>query len=151
MPVEEYVPAADAGPEALEAAQYDWLRRHGQERGCIDAALSALRDDLDRRVHPSSVVDPAATTAGGAPGRGPAADPPAPARSLAVVASLTAADRRAMLTSVAAATAAGHDPDRFYPGWRDKLLGSAPSALVASGSGMTTAEYNRRQRERAAQ
>jgi hypothetical protein len=29
MPVEEYVPAVDAGPEALKAAQYDWLRRHG--------------------------------------------------------------------------------------------------------------------------
>jgi hypothetical protein len=25
----EYVPAVDAGPEALKAAQYDWLRRHG--------------------------------------------------------------------------------------------------------------------------
>jgi hypothetical protein len=29
MPVEEFVPAVDAGPEALKAAQYDWLRRHG--------------------------------------------------------------------------------------------------------------------------
>ena len=38
MPVEEYVPAADAGPEALKAAQYDWLRRHGLERKRVRAA-----------------------------------------------------------------------------------------------------------------
>jgi hypothetical protein len=67
MPVEEYIPAADAGPEALEAAQYDWLRRHGLERGRVDASLGALRDDLNRRVHPSP-SDPAVTAAGERPG-----------------------------------------------------------------------------------
>ena len=65
MPVEEYVPAVDAGPEALKAAQYDWLRRHGLERKRVDVALGALRDDLNSRVHPPA--DPA-VTAGGGPG-----------------------------------------------------------------------------------
>jgi hypothetical protein len=78
MPVEEYIPAADAGPEALEAAQYDWLRRHGLERGRVDAALGALRDDLNSRVHPPA--DPA-VTAGGGPGGGqvPPQSRPSPA------------------------------------------------------------------------
>jgi hypothetical protein len=68
MPVEEYIPAADAGPEALEAAQYDWLRRHGLERGRVDASLGALRDDLNRRVHPSP-SDPAGRDGGGGSAR----------------------------------------------------------------------------------
>jgi hypothetical protein len=87
MPPEEYATAADVGPEALEAAQYDWLRRHGLERGRVDAALGALRVDLDRRVHPP--VDPAVTA-------GAAARAAFPERPLAApaVAHLTAADRR---------------------------------------------------------
>ena len=123
MPVEEYIPAADAGPEALEAAQYDWLRRHGLERGRVDASLGALRDDLNRRVHPSP-SDPAVTAAGGAPGRGRGTGPSTRARLPAAVAQLTAADREGMLANVAAAHRAGRNPDVFYPGWREKVMGS---------------------------
>jgi hypothetical protein len=66
MPVEEYIPAADAGPAELEAAQYRWLHRHGLERGRVDAALAAKREQLGRRVHP--LTRPSVTAGGGQTG-----------------------------------------------------------------------------------
>jgi hypothetical protein len=116
MPPEEYATAADEGPKALEAAQYDWLRRHGLERRRVDAALGALRRSLTQQVHRvrSSLVAAPVTAAGGT-GHGSvtAARPP-----------VTARDRERMLANVAAARAAGHDPDRFYPGWRERAMSS---------------------------
>jgi hypothetical protein len=109
MPVEEYIPAADAGPEALEAAQYDWLRRHGLERGRVDAALGALRDDLNSRVHPPA--DPA-VTAGGGPGGGqvPPQSRPSPA-----VTELRR-DRLGMWRNIQEARRRGLDPAALWPG-----------------------------------
>jgi hypothetical protein len=139
MPVEEYVPAAEAGPEALEAAQYDWLRRHGLERGRVDAALGALRRSLTQQVHRDRVTSSTAsvTAAGGTGhGSGTAARPP-----------VTARDRERIMLLVGHARSIGVDPDRKWPNWRELVVGAEPASLTAAGSGMTTAEYNRWERD----
>jgi hypothetical protein len=125
MPVEEYVPAVDAGPEALKAAQYDWLRRHGLERKRVDVALGALRDDLNSRVHPPA--DPA-VTAGGGPGGGqvPPQSRPSPA-----VAQLRS-DRLGVMWNVQEARRRGLDPAALWPG-QAGLPGRPVLSLPASG------------------
>jgi hypothetical protein len=89
---------------ALKGEEREHLRRMGWTDERLRRAEGGLRDDLDSRVHPR---DPAVTAAGGVPGRGRVSGTSAPARSPAVVAQLTAADRRGILDNVAAARAAG--------------------------------------------
>jgi hypothetical protein len=134
MPVEEYVPAADAGPEALEAAQYDWLRRHGFERRRVDAALEALRDNLTQQVHrdrSSSVADPVTAAAGGAPGRGRNRGRSAHARLSAAAAELRR-DRLGMMRNLQEARRRGLDPAQLWPG-QVGLPGRPRLNLSASG------------------
>ena len=113
IPVEEYVPTADAGPEALEAAQYDWLRRHGLERKRVDVALDALRTSLTQQVHrdrSSSVAAPVTAAGGGPGGESASQSRPSPA-----VAELRR-DRLGRLRNIQEARRRGLDPAALWPG-----------------------------------
>jgi hypothetical protein len=109
------------GDEATRA----YLQRMGWTNDRLDRATADLRDNLQRRVHPSPTTN---VTAGAI---GPLSGTPAPA-----VASgrqgRTARDLAGMAGNIAAARRAGLDPAKLWPGQAGLPGRPSPPRLVAA-------------------
>jgi hypothetical protein len=121
LPTEQYLEGKLNG--TLAEVQYAWLRRAGYTRNRVDTSLAALRDDLQRRVHPPTSTPVTAVAASSSPPAGGGASSVAAAVAPSTVAAVasprsgrTLADRRGAARNIAGVLAMGLDPSTLWPG-----------------------------------